>query len=424
MAGLSDKLKSLGVKIGAQDIPKPSIAPKQDPAEILPGWPLVTPYGETYLVEKYYSPGELDSLYPGRTSSPLSTIASFTGENSAAAIPLESLAFLDTETTGLSGGTGTFAFMIGVGRFESDSFHLAQFFMRDPSEEIAQLYALEQFLAPCQALVTFNGKAFDVPLLNTRFTINGWPTPMPGLKQIDLLHLARKLWRYRLPSRTLGNLEVQILGTSRTEEDIPGWMIPQIYLEYLHSGDPSLVKNIFYHNAMDILSLTSLFNHISDLLTNPLDSSTQHAADLIALARVYEDQGELDLAVNLYQRTIMVDTDGYPPSSTHVQPREIRLEACQRLAMIYKRQNDYRNAVSFWERAAGDHHLDAMIELAKYYEHVQRDYDKAMEWTQSAADLLHQSQSTDLDRLQWLPEIEHRMKRLTQKYEQHASNAT
>src|SRR4030067_1036414 len=141
--------------------------------------------------------------------------------------------------------------------------------MRDPFEEPAMLLALEEFLAPCKTLVTFNGKSFDAPLLTTRYTLQGWPSPMGRMAHIDLLHLARRLWRDRLPSRTLSNLEVQILGAQRSEEEIPGWMIPQMYFDFLRDGDARPMKRVFYHNEMDVLSMAALLNLVVNLLENP-----------------------------------------------------------------------------------------------------------------------------------------------------------
>jgi uncharacterized protein YprB with RNaseH-like and TPR domain len=134
---------------------------------------------------------------------PLLTIAQWMGDARLAEMPLESFAFLDTETSGLAGGTGTYAFLVGVGRFEGDTFRLVQFFMRDPSEEAALLEGLMDYLAPCAALVTFNGKAFDAPLLVTRYSLHSLPVPFKDYGHLDLLPLARRLWRDRLPSRAL-----------------------------------------------------------------------------------------------------------------------------------------------------------------------------------------------------------------------------
>ncbi len=274
MSSLSERLKSLGVKVGAQDLPAPQ--PRQSPPhvhvleQILSGHPLETHQGETFVVDEYYAADYQLGNSGIQLTAPLNRIAEWAGEHRISEFPPQSFAFIDTETTGLSGGTGTYAFLIGAGRFEGDAFHLAQFFIRDPSEEPAHLAALEEFLAPCDALVTFNGKAFDIPLLNTRYIAQGWRPPFKESAHVDLLHLARRLWRDRLPSRTLGNLEVQILGATRTDEDVPGWMIPSLYFDFLRSGEAQPLKSVFYHNAVDVVSMAALFNHMAGLLADPL----------------------------------------------------------------------------------------------------------------------------------------------------------
>ena len=144
-------------------------------------------------------------------------IAAYARAPQIANFDIEQFAFMDTETTGLGLGTGVYTFMVGIGRFEGEHFRLAQFFLREPGEETAQLAAIEEFLAPCEAWVRFNGKAFDIPLLNNRYIINGWPAPLKDAPHIDLLHLARRLWKARLPSRTLGDLEAKILGATRSQ---------------------------------------------------------------------------------------------------------------------------------------------------------------------------------------------------------------
>ena len=139
-------------------------------------------------------------------NSPLDIVAEYVGDQRISQIKIDEFIFFDTETSGLSGGTGTFAFLIGAGRFEEDCFHLIQYFLRDPIEEAAQLHALSEFVGSKQGIVTFNGKTFDVPLLNSRYTINSDLSPFKTLAHIDLLPLARSLWRDRLPSRKLTEL--------------------------------------------------------------------------------------------------------------------------------------------------------------------------------------------------------------------------
>jgi hypothetical protein len=334
----------------------------------------------------------------------LDAIAAWAQDERIRSLDTQAFAFLDAETTGLSGGTGTYAFLIGVGRFEGAEFHLEQFFMRDPLEEPAQLAALEQFLAPCTALVTFNGKAFDVPILNTRYLTHGWRPPINDQIHIDLLHLARRLWRNRLSSRTLLNLEFQILGAMRTQQDIPGWMIPQIYFDYLRSGDASPLKSVFYHNAMDVLSLAALFSHTAGMLANPLGGKAVHGEDILAMARIFEEQGQMDVAIQLYLRGLETDLS-----------EEATLDALQRLALIHKRQDNLSAAVKLWEEAAHRQHLHAYVELAKYYEHRIQDYGEAIYWTETALSIINQPGFPLYEKRQWLSDLEHRLARLRRK---------
>lgn len=453
MPSLSDKLKSLGVSVGlkptgeAEDNPQqPEIGqqvsavtaahPKLD--DVLGGHTLKNSQGETYIVESHYPLDYQHGRVGLLAASSLRMLATWAGNPDMGDLKPESFAFLDTETTGLSGGSGTYAFLIGAARFEESEFHLTQFFMRDPADEPAELVALEQFLAPCQAIVTFNGKTFDAPLLNTRYLLQGWRSPLFDLGHFDLLHLARRLWRDRLPSRTLMNLEVQILGTERTEEDIPGWAIPQMYFDYIRSGDPTPLKNVLYHNAMDVVSLAALFNHMAGLLAHPFEASIEHGVDLIALARLYEDLGETETAIGLYlqglefedRSTVRIVEESPEVSFTYTQnlsdsdplsqnrqplPRAIFLDALDRLALIHKRNQDYPTAITLWEKAASHQHIHAHIELSKYYEHHQRNYAVALYWVQSAMVIIHSTQAAAAERLLWSQELETRLARLQRK---------
>jgi hypothetical protein len=415
---ISDRLKALGVKVGAQELKPPPAAPPEQLESALEGQWVQTPHGEAFIVERRYPFGQPYGGSALEISAPLGVLADWVGDERIRALPPEAIAFLDTETTGLSGGTGTYAFLIGVGRFAGAEFILQQIFMRDPLDEIGQLAALEAFLAPCQAVATFNGKAFDIPLLLTRFMAQGLRAPFFDLAHIDLLHMARRLWRDRLPSRTLSNLEVQILGAARTEEDIPGWLIPEIYFTYLRDRDPAPLKNVFYHNAMDVLSLAALLNHIGWLLSDPLQLGGRFGIDLIALAKLFEDLGDLDRATLLYVQALEHEDAIYDRV-----PRPALLQAFQRLAQIRKRQNELQAAIQLWEQAAYHAHLEAHVELAKCYEHQMKDYGLAIQWTETAIALIEtspQTNSTDLNltayqRRQWTIELQHRLSRLRRK---------
>jgi hypothetical protein len=420
VSDIADKLKALGVKTGAQAL-KPAERPATPPSTLkttLGGGPRQTPLGETYVVEARYPFGQSHGRARLDLQAPRSVLAEWAREPRLTELSPTDFAFLDTETTGLSGGVGTYAFLVGVARFETDGLHLAQFFMRDPSQESGLLAALEEFLAPCQAIITFNGKAFDAPLLMTRYLAHGWRPPLQGLAHVDLLHLARRIWRDRLPSRTLGMLEAHILGAGRSEEDIPGWMIPEIYFRYLQTGDVEPLKGVFYHNAMDVLSLVALLEHLSWLLDDPQGRGGEHGVDLIALGKLYEDLGNQAAAARLYAHGL-----AHEDARSEHMPRAARLRGLRRLANMHKRQGEWQQAIHLWEQAAGDQDLEAHIELAKCHEHTLRDFAAAVQWTQAAITLIVEGMALTPDgrplglyeRRQRLSELSHRLERLEKK---------
>ena len=346
MPTLSDKLKSLGVKVGTQDLPPPkpraARATVRAIESVVSGRAHATACGETFVVEATYPP----EYRHGRAALPftasLATIAAWATEPRLAQCDLGHLVFLDTETTGLAGGTGTFAFLIGLGRFVGAEFRLRQIFMRDPIEEPAALAALSEFLQPDDALVTFNGKAFDAPLLRNRCIVNGRAVPFAEFAHLDLLPLARRLWRDRLESRALGSLEQHILGMARTEEDIPGWLIPQIYFDYLRSGDARELRGVFYHNAMDVVAMAALLNHIAALLNDPLTFVVEHGLDVIAIGKLFEDLGRWDEAARLYARGLELELS-----------EESFRATVQRYARLQRRRGDVASAIDLWRGAAG-----------------------------------------------------------------------
>jgi uncharacterized protein YprB with RNaseH-like and TPR domain len=334
----------------------------------------------------------------------LEIIAAWARESRIQTCPLPAFAFLDIETTGLAGGTGTYAFLVGIARYESDHFHLAQFFLRDPGEELAHLHAIEEFLAPCEVLVTFNGKAFDAPLLATRYITHGWQNPLSNVAHLDLLHLSRRLWRDRLSNRALGSLEVEILGLPRTSDDIPGWMIPEMYFDYLHTGDARPLVNVFYHNAVDVISLVSLLDHIANLLDDPLHAQIDHALDLFAITRLYDELERWEEAIPLYRLVIDRLDDEIP-----------RLEAVRRLSLLHKRRGEWENALALWMQAAEAQQMYAFEELAKYHEHHTCQTHEALHWTLIALDWLNTPACPSSQKLEWLPEFQHRLERLKRK---------
>ncbi|MFZ5904600.1 MAG: ribonuclease H-like domain-containing protein [Chloroflexota bacterium] len=404
MPSLADKLKALGVKVGTADLTPPKPAGRVPIHEIVPSDFRRTARGEAFVSEQIFSADYRHGTQPLTILHPLETIAAWARDPLLSSLPLSSFAFLDTETSGLSGGTGTYAFLVGAGHFEGDDFRLAQFFLRDPSEEPAMLEAMIEFLAPCKALVTFNGKAFDAPLLNTRYALHSIPSPIKEFSHLDLLPLARRLWRDRLPSRALKYLEENILGLPRTSEEVPGYEIPFLYFDYLRTGDATPLKGVFYHNAMDVVSMAALLRHMASILHDPFSGNVEHGLDFISLGKLFEDMRQWDLAARLFEHGL-----------THELSEADFGSAVERLAHLQKRRGDVGEAVRLWEGAAAQGHIYAHVELAKHFEHRVRDLDEATRWARSALELVKSSELPAYVKKHWKQELDHRLARLKSK---------
>lgn len=401
---LTDKLKALGVKVGTADLSAPQPVTHYPIDSIVPGFYRPTALGEIFVAEQTYPADYRHGISPILPAASFPLIAEWANDARLANLPLEKYAFLDTETSGMAGGTGTYAFLVGAGRFVGGQFLLQQFFMRDPAEEAAMLEGLANFFAPCEALVTFNGKAFDAPLLVTRYSLHRIPLPFKNYAHLDLLPLARRLWKDRLPSRALKYLEEHVLGIKRASEEVPGYEIPWLYFDYLRTADARPLFGVFYHNAMDVVAMAALLSRVSDLLANPFAGRVEHGLDFIALGKLFEHLNHWDDAARLYERGL--------ESELTESDFEVALK---RLSILQKRRGDLSQAVRLWEEAAGQGHLYAFVELAKYHEHTRRDAGGALKWTQAA---LKRVKDSDLPKYMlnyWLDELKHRQARLERK---------
>ena len=408
---LADKLKSLGVKTGAADLPRPKPAEETKIENLLSGEFRQTRYGESFVYEQRFPLSQAHGRASLRPATLPEILGRWAKDERVTELPAEKFIFFDTETSGLAGGTGTYAFMVGAGRFDGDEFVLAQFFLRDPSEEPAMLEAMAEFFAPAEVLVSYNGKSFDAPLLTTRYKLHGIPVPFEGYAHIDLLHLARRLWRDRLASRTLQSIEQHILGVGRTSEEVPGYEIPYLYFDYLRDKDATPLKGVFYHNEIDILSLAALLNHAAAMLDDPFGESVQHGLDVIAIAKLFEDLKEWDEAAKLYEHGLRYTSTG----SLQALPEDDFAKAVKRLAVLQRRRGDVEEAVKWWKQAVEDGHIYAHVELAKYYEHKTKDHLLAEALTKQALSLVNEHQLPDYVRDHWIGELSHRLERIQRK---------
>jgi uncharacterized protein YprB with RNaseH-like and TPR domain len=410
---LADKLKALGVKVGTAEVspPIPKAASEFPIEAVVDGQWVETRQGETFVSCQTFRADYRHGEIPIRLESPFDGLANWLGDSHLQDMPISALAFLDTETSGLAGGTGTYAFLVGVGRFVKshekggqEVFQLQQFFMREPAEEAAMLEALLDFLAPCQALVTFNGKAFDAPLLATRYTLHNIPIPFKGFLHIDLLPLARRLWRDRLPSRALKYLEENLLMAPRSSEEVPGYEIPWLYFDYLRTGDARPLKGVFYHNAMDVVAMSALLRLMNNLLADPHGSEIEHGLDLIALAKLFEDLGRWEDAARLFERGLQREL-----------PEADFWQAVRRLSLLQRRRGNLEQAAALWKQAAAQGHIYAHVELAKYYEHHCKDFSSALHWVDEALSRLQNSDMPAYVHRHWQEDLEKRKERLLKK---------
>jgi uncharacterized protein YprB with RNaseH-like and TPR domain len=344
--------------------------------EWMSGQVVETPYGHHFETEKLWERhrrhGAMDIsnliALPEDLLGPLS--GGEVGE-----VPPGRWAFLDTETTGLAGGTGTYAFLVGVGRICPDGFHLRQFFMRDYGEESSLLWALAQHLAEFDVLVTYNGKAYDQPLLETRFRMARARPPFGRLAHLDLLYGARRLWKLRIESCRLVDLENQILGVER-EGDLPGEMIPYVYFEYLRTQEAFRVVPIFHHNAIDILTLACLTGIVPFAFRSPDDAGLLHGADLVGLARWFLKSQQRSRALELMRRAVDLGLRD-----------DLLFRTLWEIAALEKKLKRQAAALEILQDLASSrnpYRVAALEELAKHHEHRERDYARALDLIRQA----------------------------------------
>lgn len=274
--------------------------------------------------------------------------------------------FLDTETTGLGGGSGTYAFLVGIAWWEGGGLEIEQFFLREYSEERSLLFALRERIAEHPVLVSFNGKCFDWPLLETRYRMSRKvSTPSPRA-HLDFLHPARNLWRLRLGSVRLSELERHILGWDRGADILSG-QIPQIYFDYLRGGRAEPLVPVLNHNQMDLRGLAALSSRILSLLSDA-ENLGQDGLELFGVSRICEKRGEHTRARKLYAKSI----DSFLPAETDRAAR-------RSLARLAKREGDFDRACELWKDVLGNsrHGYEAYEQLAMYYEHNARNPEQA-----------------------------------------------
>jgi hypothetical protein len=308
--------------------------------------------------------------------------------------------FLDTETTGLSGGTGTVAFLVGLAWREAGGLRLAQYFLRDFNEENALLWAVGQCVSEAGVLVSYNGRCFDWPLLQTRLVMRraAWPSP----PHFDLLGLARRIFRPRLPDCALQTIEQAVLDLHRAD-DLPGSLIPSRYFAWLRDGDPRVLDPVFTHNRQDVLSMALLLTRFEAVLRG---SDDLHPLDRFGRARFLELRGFQDDAIQEYRQLWRHRSKGAPP----VLSGALGL----RLARLLRQRGGWEEARLVLEECwrTQSYPYPVAIELAKLLEHQARDLDAARRIVSDALRLLAVAV---VPNAQWKGDLERRQRRLDRR---------
>ena len=320
----------------------------------------------------------------------------FYGLNDLPEEPLDPkrLLSLDTETTGLF-GAAVQAFLVGLGYFREDGFHVRQLLMRNLGAEEELLNTLVKLFPSFDTVVTFNGKSFDIPLLETRMVFHRIRPEIPET-HIDLIHPARRIYKLRLESCRLSNLEARVFGAERVD-DLDGSLIPGRYFHFIQIGDDTLLADILEHNRQDIVSMPLLVCAMCRALSGP--SQEQADADLFSIGRYYMRQKDSEAAADYFSTV----------------PEGLWALPAQWHRSLLLKKTDPAAAAACWEEilARTPDYCPAMIELSKYHEHATRDLDAAYRYCLAALE-------TNMGKYKYAKELASRRARLEKKLEKSA----
>lgn len=269
--------------------------------------------------------------------------------------------FLDTETSGLAGGTGTWVFVVGIAQIQGTEIWLRQYLLLELGAEAAMMERVQAELAAANPLISYNGKTFDLPLLETRLRLNGMPGLLDRRPHLDLLYPVRRAFAARWPDCRLASCEQRLLGFVR-DDDLPGAEAPAAWLDWLRDGDPARLGAVLRHNRLDLYSLAALLPALREVQQQP----QRYDADLASLARQLERRGRAASAEQLLQAALAA-------SSRPLEPA-----AALMLARLKRRRGAWQEAARLWEALAADGETRALVELAKYHEHVRGDLARAL----------------------------------------------
>jgi len=409
VTSLADRLREIIRTDEIRRVPPPD-APDNRAAAVLEGeW--YERGGERFLlVERRYGPGYrhgrvalADCLPPASGAwSTLNLLGGGTSQHGTSDKPRR-LLFLDLETTGLAGGAGTYAFLVGCGWFDGTGFRTRQFFLSTFGAERGLLESVADLAAAAACVVTYNGRTFDVPVLETRFALHRLPTPFDGLPHVDMLHPARRLWREGDAECRLMSLERALCGHER-EGDVPGFEIPSRYFQYVRRGDARPLAAVLEHNRLDLMALAVFTARAAQLLDEGPESAAT-SQEALGMGRLYERAGLTGEALESFARAARIGHDGAVP----------RAEALRAHAVLCRRLRRFDEAATSWRQALDARGCpptiarEATEALAIHHEHRARDLAAARSFALHA---LRMQPTAERQRA-----VQHRLDRLDRKIE-------
>ena len=332
-------------------------------------------------------------------------------ENAFENLDLSTALFIDLETTGLSGGSGVIPFLVGMGYYRDDRFYVAQYFLGELAEEERMIKELGRFFSEMnfQSVVTYNGKSFDIPILETRFILSRQPFLLSELPHLDFLYSARSLWRHKYENCRLYHLAREVVEADRSE-DIPSAEIPWMYFQYLNTGNFELIEPILYHNQEDILSLLGVVIVGSLIFSEKGEKGFVDAMDLYGAAKIMENVGDIEKSVQYYRRALNGKLSD-----------EISLLARKKLSYYFKKKQNWKKALLLWKEitslnVTSINQLFSFRELAMYLEHKEKKYEEAIKIAEEGFVLsLNLSSSYEKDFAYRLERLKRKIKKQKEK---------
>lgn len=370
----------------ARDLPrdtKPAV--RSGEARVLPGYVRESAHGTMRVVERYCEPAHCHGRVPiaRALQADAALVAKLALDEALYGCDMRGMLFVDTETTGLAGGAGTIPFLIGMAWFEDESLHVEQLFLERPGEERPMLHALAERLAKATCLVSYNGKSFDWPLLRTRFVLNRIPVPVLP-PHLDLLHCARRVWKRRLQEVRLQQLEREVLGHHRGDDEIEGSEIPLAYLAFLRGDFDARISAIIEHNGDDLIALSAVLVALLDRFESVRDADDPR--EHLSLAHLAQRADDRDRAAKF---ALAASTSGM---------NDVATEAFQLIAKLRRAAGDHSGELDALSAALshcadGDVRATLHLSLAKVFEHRMKNYEQALHHAERARDLEGQDAS-------------------------------